>query len=169
MDSDRILRVPYPVAADLICELCPTEQARPDSFPTVGFDSSVELELREEEILPAQRQRTSSTNIENNDGLKAEIKYLRRELQSLRRLVPAPQLQPPSPVPCTVHASFKLSEITETIPKFDGHNISVSQFARSCRRALDSLPVDYSIETETLLTRLLISKLSGHAYVVVEN
>ncbi|KAI4476702.1 hypothetical protein M0802_014827 [Mischocyttarus mexicanus] len=75
----------------------------------------------------------------------------------------------PVPTPRTTHTSIKLREIVESVPKFDGSNISVTQFARFCRRALDSLPFDFTDETETNLTGLLISKLSGHAYVVVEN
>ncbi|KAI4472952.1 hypothetical protein M0804_015541, partial [Polistes exclamans] len=55
------------------------------------------------------------------------------------------------------------------VPRFDGYNISVSQFARACKRAHDSLPAHYTAVTENLLTRLLISKLNGNAYVVIEN
>ncbi|KAI4473889.1 hypothetical protein M0804_015122, partial [Polistes exclamans] len=55
------------------------------------------------------------------------------------------------------------------VPRFDGHNISVSKFARACKRVLNSLPAHYTAETETSLIRLLISKLNGHAYVIVEN
>ncbi|KAI4473148.1 hypothetical protein M0802_016288 [Mischocyttarus mexicanus] len=150
---------------------------------------------------PSPRPHLNSTRIDVNTDLRAENQYLRRELESLRRAtqntppLPVPrtlhasiklreiaeivpkfdeslrrttQNTPPLPVPRTLHASIKLREIAEIVPKFDGNNISISQFARACRRALDSLPFDFTDETETSLTRLLISKLSGHAYLVVE-
>ncbi|KAI4484444.1 hypothetical protein M0802_013042 [Mischocyttarus mexicanus] len=114
---------------------------------------------------PSPRPHLNSTRIDVNTDLRAENQYLRRELESLRRTT---QHTSPLPVPRTLHASIKLREIAEIVPKFDGSNISISQFARACRRALDSLPLDFTDETETSLTRLLITKLSGHAYLVVE-
>lgn len=58
----------------------------------------------------------------------------------------------------------------ETVPKFDGRDISVSQFATACKRAFDCLLAGYTVETETSLTRLLLfSKFNEHAYAVLEN
>ncbi|KAI4476775.1 hypothetical protein M0804_013319 [Polistes exclamans] len=39
---------------------------------------------------------------------------------------------------------------------------------RACRRAFESLPAGFSTEMETSLTWLLLSKLSGHAFLVTE-
>ncbi|KAI4473938.1 hypothetical protein M0804_015098, partial [Polistes exclamans] len=116
---------------------------------------------------PAPPRRTIVTPFPNNDDLKTENERLKRELDLLREAVATSR--PPSPLPRTMNAPVKLREIVEAVPRFDGHNISVTQFARACKRALDSLPASYSAETETSLTRLLISKLNGHAYVVVED
>ncbi|KYN27418.1 hypothetical protein ALC57_03196 [Trachymyrmex cornetzi] len=53
----------------------------------------------------------------------------------------------------------------ELVPKYDGHNIPVWQFARACKRARDSVPqID-----EALLVRILRNKLSHHAYLAVED
>ncbi|XP_043496493.1 uncharacterized protein LOC122520501 [Polistes fuscatus] len=114
---------------------------------------------------PSVRQNLNSTRVETNNDQQAEIEYLRRELESLRRVT---QNSSPLPAPRAVNTSVKLREIAEAVPKFDGNNISVSQFIRACRRALDSLPSDYTDQTETSLTSLIVSKLSGHAYIVVE-
>ncbi|KAI4486395.1 hypothetical protein M0802_012286, partial [Mischocyttarus mexicanus] len=105
---------------------------------------------------------------DENKDLKKELEELRRELNFLKGAQVVPR-SPPSPAPRTHLVSVKLREIVEIVPKFDGHNIPVSQFIKACRRALESLPLDYTEETETSLTRLLISKLNGHAYVVIEN
>ncbi|KAI4491335.1 hypothetical protein M0802_010268 [Mischocyttarus mexicanus] len=113
------------------------------------------LELREDEIC-------RSVGVDFNG-----FRSFEQATNTGRLIYPSPTL--PLPAPRTVHASIKLREITETVPKLDGHNIAVSQFARCCRRTLDSLPLDFTSETEISLTTLLIFKLSGHAYVVVEN
>ncbi|KAI4486889.1 hypothetical protein M0802_012240 [Mischocyttarus mexicanus] len=116
----------------------------------------------------ALRRKTPFPDLDSNDGLRREIEDLRRELNLMRRITPfAPH--PPSPLPRSSYISFKLWEITETIPRFDRHNIPVSQFSKACRRALESLPSDHSSEVETSLIRPLLPKLSGHAYIVVEN
>jgi hypothetical protein len=46
-------------------------------------------------------------------------------------------------------------EALETVPIYDGNNISLSQFIRACRHAKDLIPPS----SEQNLTRLLINKL----------
>ncbi|KAI4490372.1 hypothetical protein M0802_010643 [Mischocyttarus mexicanus] len=116
---------------------------------------------------PTPRRQSTTNILEPNKELRKENKNLKHELKSMKRLVHS--TTPHLPTPRTVHTSIKLREIVESVPKFNENNISVTQFARCCKRALNSFPSDFTNETETNLTRLLISKLSGHAYVVVEN
>ncbi|KAI4475343.1 hypothetical protein M0802_015196 [Mischocyttarus mexicanus] len=126
------------------------------------------LSSRPDSPQPVPRRSIQTPVLDNNEELRRELEDLRRELNMMKRITPfAPH--PPSPLPRTSHTSIKLREIVETVPKFDGRNIPVSQFARACRRALESLPYDHSSEVEISLTRLLLSKLSGHAYLVVEH
>lgn len=63
----------------------------------------------------------------------------------------------------TPRISFR--EVTESIPTFDGYNISLMQFARACKRAKEIVP----LTSEYDLTRVLINKLRGHAYYAVED
>ncbi|KAI4474736.1 hypothetical protein M0802_015470 [Mischocyttarus mexicanus] len=137
-----------------------------ESFVTLSRTPAVS---RSSSPKPAQRRSSINNKIEDeNKDLKKELEELRRELNFLRG-AHVVQRSPPSPAPRTHLVSVKLREIVEIVPKFDGHNIPVSQFIKACRRALESLPSDYTEETETSLTRFLISKLNGHAYVVIEN
>ncbi|KAI4476880.1 hypothetical protein M0804_013207 [Polistes exclamans] len=52
--------------------------------------------------------------------------------------------------------------------KFDETNILDKEDNWACRRAFESLPVNFLTKVETSLTRLLLSKLSGNAYLVTE-
>ncbi|KAI4472491.1 hypothetical protein M0802_016771 [Mischocyttarus mexicanus] len=113
---------------------------------------------------PTPRRRTPTSEIGNEIDYKREIENLRREIEMMKRMAP---FAIPSPVQRT--SLLPLRDYTENVPKFDGHNISVTQFTRACRRAFESLPFGYTSETEASLTRLLLSKLSGHAYFAVEN
>lgn len=54
-------------------------------------------------------------------------------------------------------------EATEYVPIFDGYNIPLSKFLGACRQARDILPSHY----EKSLTRLLVTKLRGHAHSAV--
>lgn len=56
-------------------------------------------------------------------------------------------------------------EATESVPNFDGYNISLPQFTRACRRAREIIPP----HSERNLTKLLINKLRGRAYYAVED
>lgn len=63
------------------------------------------------------------------------------------------------------HPKLYLREALEAVPKYDGHNIPVWQFARACKRAKESVP----FADEALLVRMLRNKLTHHAYLAVED
>ncbi|XP_036148791.1 uncharacterized protein LOC118647637 [Monomorium pharaonis] len=67
----------------------------------------------------------------------------------------------------SVHAYSKsyVRDALELVPKYDGHNIPVWQFARACKRAKESIP----LVDEALFVRMLRNKLSHHAYLAVED
>lgn len=67
-------------------------------------------------------------------------------------------LSPPEQSP------IRLKDIADSIPKFDGQKISVFQFSKICERALDLIPSHH----EPYLVQLILSKLQGHAYTVIE-
>jgi len=56
-------------------------------------------------------------------------------------------------------------EATETVPYFDGYNVSLQQFTRACRRAREIVPPF----AERTLTKLLVAKLRNRAYYAVED
>ncbi|KAI4474700.1 hypothetical protein M0804_014715 [Polistes exclamans] len=110
----------------------------------------------------APRRRTITPLSEGEIELKREIEDLMREIREMRTIAPfAPLLH-------LSQSSFKLREFIEHVLNFDGQNVSVTQFTRACRRAFKSLPANFSTKMETSLTRLLLSKLSGNAYLVTE-
>lgn len=58
-----------------------------------------------------------------------------------------------------------LRDALELVPKYDGHNIPVWQFARACKRAKETVP----LVDEAQFVRMLRNKLSHHAYLAVED
>lgn len=58
-----------------------------------------------------------------------------------------------------------LRDALDLVPKYDGHNIPVWQFARACKRAKESVP----LLDEPQFVRMLRNKLSHHAYLAVED
>lgn len=75
----------------------------------------------------------------------------------------------PEPIPAfpdemqTPRVTFR--EALETVPVYDGYNMTVSQFARACNRAKEIIPPS----SERNLVRLLCNKLKGRALVAVED
>ncbi|KAL2735729.1 enzymatic polyprotein endonuclease reverse [Vespula squamosa] len=51
------------------------------------------------------------------------------------------------------------------VPRYDGYNISISTFTRACKQARELIPE----RSEETLTRLMINRLSGRAYLAVED
>jgi len=136
------------------------------------------LRIQMEKNGELQRQGAASEDIV---VLKAELEELRREMARMRRPVsPTPRFSgqslftlgepertreslsgnPPSELP---KVSFR--EATDSVPSFDGYNVSLSQFIRACRRAKEIVPPS----SERNLTKLLINKLRGRAYYAVED
>lgn len=67
--------------------------------------------------------------------------------------------------PSTNYPKSYLRDALELVPKYDGHNLPVWQFARACKRAKEAVP---SVD-EALFVRMLRNKLSHHAYLAVED
>jgi len=71
----------------------------------------------------------------------------------------------PPPHPGINYPNSSIRDALELVPKFDGHNMPVLQFARACKRAKELIP----LTNENHLVRLLRNKLIGHAYIAVED
>lgn len=106
--------------------------------------------------------REAGVALSDTDLLRLELENLKREIRRTR--TPAADYSRQSPP-----TQIKLKEIVDTIPLFNGHNISVLQFSRACKRALEMLPHPVSSDNEANLVRLIRMKLQGHAYLVVED
>lgn len=65
----------------------------------------------------------------------------------------------------TTYPKSYLRDALELVPKYDGHNIPIWQFARACKRAKESVP----LVDEALFVRMLRNKLTHHAYLAVED
>jgi len=59
---------------------------------------------------------------------------------------------------------IRLKDAIDTVPKFDGHKMSVFHFSKICERALDLIPAYH----EYHLVQLIINNLQGHAYSAIE-
>lgn len=59
----------------------------------------------------------------------------------------------------------EIKRAANMVPMYNGENIEIMQFIKSCKRALKSV----APSAEPQLVRLIISKLRGRAYAVVEN
>jgi len=59
---------------------------------------------------------------------------------------------------------IQLKDVIETIPKYDGHNMTVQRFAKICERVLEIIPQYH----EYHLVQLIINKLQGHASTIIE-
>lgn len=59
---------------------------------------------------------------------------------------------------------IRLKDVIDSIPKYDGHKISVSNFCKACERACKLI----APHQEYHLVQLIINKLQGHAYTAVE-
>jgi len=58
----------------------------------------------------------------------------------------------------------RFKDVIDSIPKYDGHKMSVFQFSKICERALKLIPA----QQEPYLIQLIINKLQGHAYTAIE-
>lgn len=72
---------------------------------------------------------------------------------------------PNSPFQVTGNSKSYIRDALDLVPKYDGHNIPVWQFARACKRAKESIP----LTDEAHFVRMLRNKLSNHAYLAVED
>lgn len=106
--------------------------------------------------------REPDATLSETDLLRLELDNLKREVRRNRTLAVDQSRHLPSP-------QIKIKEIVETIPQFNGHNISVMQFSRACKRALEMLPHPVYPETEANLVRMIRMRLQGYAYLVVED
>lgn len=59
---------------------------------------------------------------------------------------------------------IRLKDAIDSIPRYDGHKMSVFQFCKMCERALSLIPNYHEFH----LVQLIINKLHGHAYAAVE-
>jgi len=75
---------------------------------------------------------------------------------------PSRQSSPSSPPESSSPIRFK--DVVDSIPRYDGHKISVFQFSKICERALHLI----SSHQEHYLVQLIINKLQGHAYTAIE-
>lgn len=109
-------------------------------------------------------QRTLSQMIAQFGDLKNEVTQIKNEGR------------PPSQSPPLDHhnaddfrrelnPNIKFKDALESVPTFNGYNIPVLRFIRSCKRARDM----FSPHLESSLTQLLRNKLKGHAATALED
>lgn len=142
-----------------------------------------EIRQREEELRKwGENETQNATECEAQEDVLRELEKVRREMYEMRLGNPIQTGYGPSIKASSFEPSVPLSasgenyyennvpkltfrEALETVPYFDGYNMSVSSFARACRRAQEVMPAS----SERNLTRLLINRLRGRAQAAVED
>lgn len=66
--------------------------------------------------------------------------------------------------PSEIFSPIRLKDVIDSIPKYDGHKMSVFHFCKMCERALNLIPQYH----EYHLVQLIVNKLQGHAYAAIE-
>lgn len=146
------------------------EEARQKHEENVrAFDEFHQLTEKELEDQKRRIERDNEVQLLGS-GIVGEIEHLREEINKINntarrasRGYASSTLASSEPPDTTPKVTFR--EATESVPNFDGYNISLSQFVRACRRAREIVPSS----SERNLTKLLINKLRGRAYSAVED
>ena len=108
------------------------------------------------------------------ENLKIEVERMRLECEKANPAAPSLDRVPTAttmPLPESPRREtresyeYTLKEAVNTIPLFDGANITALQFSRACRRARDIVPP----QAEQTLARLIITRLRGRAALALED
>lgn len=146
------------------------EEARQKHEENVrAFDEFSQLTEKELEEQKRRIERDSDIQLLGS-GVIGEIEQLREEINKINSTVRRASRGYASSTPATnelpdTTPKVTFREATESVPHFDGYNISLNQFTRACRRAREIVPPS----SERNLTKLLINKLRGRAYSAVED
>lgn len=142
-----------------------------------------EVRRREDELRKwGENETQNAIDYEGREEIFRELEKLRKEMNGLRmdnatpvsygRSGKVPIFEPTAGLFTPGENFFEntgpkltFREALETVPYFDGYNMSISAFARACRRAREVMPVS----SEGNLTRLLINRLRGRAQAAVED
>lgn len=88
------------------------------------------------------------------DSLQNEIMGIKQQARQEEAMT-APSIEKDNPI-----SGISIREVIETIPKFDGYNIPLSQFSNACKRACNLIPRSY----QQPFLKLVINKLYGRAH-----
>lgn len=105
--------------------------------------------------------KTIHTEINTFRDIPLQIANLEQRVNEITRTTPSTE-EAPEPLP---PVTLKLKDVLPNIPTYDGHRMSIFQFARACERSRDLLPRSH----EPALVQMIINKLQGDAYQVIEN
>ncbi|XP_068994137.1 caldesmon-like [Neodiprion pinetum] len=167
-------------------DLGPQELGEPGVPGELVLDKDLEIRLREQEIwereLELQEQELAYQAAladpyrerrrklaEREEQLKKREQALKDKISGITRpqvtqVVNAEQAPVPPTLPLA-EQSISVKDALAVVPKFDGKNITVMQFNRACKRALEMV----TPSLEGYLTRLIRSKLADRAYAVIED
>ena len=97
--------------------------------------------LNEDTLLTSEKLKAWDTNFRVVNDINAKLRELEDDVRSLKA---KKEIETPVPPPITQQETIptdrssqpiKLKDAIESVPVFDGHRPSVSQFLRSCERA----------------------------------
>jgi len=91
-------------------------------------------------------------DIQSNNFPTGPEPFVRTDIPSENR----PTIDAVSPI--------RFKDVIDSIPRYDGHKMSIFQFSKICERALKLIPP----QQEPYLIQLIINKLQGHAYTAIE-
>jgi len=119
-----------------------------------------QMRILEQKIIELRVETMQSDNVPPFSPLQREVTTLPVN-PSTDTSTPPAHVPTHSPINST---PVRIKDIIDSIPKYDGHKMSVFQFCKVCERALKLIP---SWQEEYLLP-LVVNKLQGHAYAAIE-
>lgn len=140
---NRLERMLTTLAADLPEQLNTMSQRLNDLQGKIGYD------------MP--RNEPPVSRIQEHDRVGFDTP--RSEEPRLQTRGPGPGSPSEPPV-----SPIRLKDVIDSIPKYDGHKMSVFYFCKMCERALKLIPPNQ----EYHLVQLILNKLQGHAYSAIE-
>ena len=141
-----------------------------------------ERRLREKNCSFEQRRRELEARESMHETMVQELDRLRREIEDMRKMRSSVPRHEHDPLAAPLRApprhnlyeydddsenvsGYALKEATAVIPTYDGQNMTVLQFTRTCKLARDMI----LNRMEKVLTKLTIGKLRGRAYSAIED
>lgn len=167
-----------PAEVEIVHKEFKTREKKMEERAEALFQKQEELEKLRQSIEQEQANQPVDTDwkekMERMERTLNNLTTLPGQLESLYRQVADMQISPGRDTPNHHYleerkqhleqSPIRLKDAIDSIPRYDGHKMSVFQFCKMCERAANLIPRYH----EYHLVQLITNKLYGHAYAAVE-